>query len=184
MARFRSSIFRRISAIALLTLSLAGVPTVVRAQPQASEPAIKAAIIINMLMFIDWPQQTKQPTDQLNICYLDSSAVSDALSSARHKAIRGKPVKVSKINPSNLMNCHALYLSAGNRAMLPTLVAAAHSSSVLLVGDSPDYFQQGVMLNLDQALGRIVFDFDLGSARKAGLQVSSKALRLARQVIE
>jgi hypothetical protein len=40
------------------------------------------------------------------------------------------------------------------------------------------------MLNLDLAGGRVVFDIDLRSAQKAGLQISSKALRLARQVIE
>lgn len=40
------------------------------------------------------------------------------------------------------------------------------------------------MLNLELISGRVVFDIDLRSAQRKGLKVSSKALRLARQVIE
>ncbi len=40
------------------------------------------------------------------------------------------------------------------------------------------------MINLELVSERIVFDIDLRPTQKAGLRVSSKALRLARQVIE
>lgn len=184
MTILRSCMLRRNSARILLALTLVCLTTRVCAQPQAPESTLKAAIIINMLMFVDWPQQGNLPAGQLQICYLDNSPVANALEHANGKSIRGKTVNISKRNADNLANCHALYLSSANRAMLPAILAALRTLPVLLVGDSPDYFQQGIMLNLDQAANRIVFDVNLQSARKAGLLVSSKALRLARQVIE
>lgn len=180
----RSSMLRRNAVHILLALTLVSLTTKANSQPQASEPTLKAAIIVNMLMFVDWPQRGNLPAGQLQICYLDNSPVANALDHASGKSIRGKTVNISRRNADNLANCHAVYLSPANRAMLPAILAALRTLPVLLVGDSPDYFQQGIMLNLDQAANRIVFDVNLQSARKAGVQVSSKALRLARQVIE
>ena len=40
------------------------------------------------------------------------------------------------------------------------------------------------MVNLEQVGGRVVFDINLRSLKASGLKLSSKALRLARVVIE
>lgn len=184
MLLFRFSLFRKISAITLLALYLAGVTGKAGAQPQASEPALKAAIIVNMLLFVDWPQHTGLISNQLRICYLEDSPVASALNNANSKSIRNKTVQVQKRSPDTLRSCDAIYLSPADHSMLPNILATLRAYPVLLVGDSPAYFRQGIMLNLELVANRIVFDFDLRTARQAGLQVSSKALRLARQVIE
>ena len=61
-------------------------------------------------------------------------------------------------------------------------VPLLRDSGVLLAGDSAGDLQRGVMLNLATEDGRIVFDIDLQAVRQAGLVLSSKVLRLARQV--
>lgn len=137
-----------------------------------------------MLLFVDWPVRTTSPPDQLTICYQGDSPVAAALIRLNGKAVKGKSLKVVQVNDANAAQCQALYLSPGNSAELDRTLTLIGSSSVLVVADSPEYFQRGTMLNLELVSGRIVFDIDLRSAHKAGLQVSSKALRLARQVIE
>ncbi|SFN64823.1 protein of unknown function [Formivibrio citricus] len=184
MVSFRSSLSRKACAIALLALYLAGAPATASAQPRASEPALKAAIIVNMLMFVDWPQYPGLISNQLRICYLDSSPVAEALNEANGKSIRNKTVQVQKKSIDTLRSCNAIYLSSADQPLLPEVLALVRDQPVLLVSDSPAYLQQGTMLNLDVAAGRIVFDFDLRAARQAKLQVSSKALRLARRIIE
>jgi hypothetical protein len=175
--------FRLCLAIALaFALVLPHAPAM--AQTQASELDLKAAIIANMLLFIEWPVQHSAPSDSLTICYLESSPVATALIRLDGKAIKGKILKVIRTNPDSLSECQAIYFSPGNPAALTRTMTVLRSSAVLLAGDSPEYMQKGIMLNLELVSGRIVFDFDLRSAQKVGLQVSSKALRLARQVID
>lgn len=168
---------------ALLALRLLG-PIPAQAQPRAPEADLKAAILINMLMFIDWPPSGKLPAEQMIICYLDDTPVSEALSRAEGKAIKNRKLVVQKAGPDGLASCHALYLSTASRGQLPAIIGKLEGTPVLLASDTPDFFQRGIMLNLELNAGHVVFDFDLRATRKSGLQISSKALRLARQIIE
>ncbi len=155
-----------------------------QAQPQAPEAELKAAILVNMLLFVDWPIQASQPTDRLTLCYLDAGPVTAVLDLLSGKIIKGKPLQVLRVNATTAAGCHALYLSPNDNTGPARVVPNLRSGGVLFVGDSPGYLQRGVMINLEVDNGHIVFDIDLRAARQAGLMISSKALRLARKVAE
>jgi hypothetical protein len=53
---------------------------------------------------------------------------------------------------------------------------------VLVVSDAASMLDNGSMINLQVEDGRIVFDVELDAARRAGLVISTKLLRLARFV--
>lgn len=183
MPRFRPTLLSLLCAALLSLGALTATPA--KAEPlSAPEAELKAAIMVNMLLFVDWPQQTGMISSQLRICYLDDSPVSAALARAEGKKIRNRTVVIQQKNLAGLRSCDAVYLSPGNAAQLHGILNTLRELPVLLIGDSPAYFRRGVMLNLERTTSRVVFDFDLRAARKAGLQISSKALRLARQVIE
>ena len=65
---------------------------------------------------------------------------------------------------------------------VPALRPALAELPVLVVSDAAAMLEQGAMINLRLEDGRIVFDVDLDAARRAGLAVSTKLLRLARYV--
>lgn len=170
---------RRVLLLLLIALSPQA-----QAQPQAPEAELKAAILVNMLLFVDWPTQASRPQDRLTLCYLDTGPVTAVLDLLSGKIIKGKPLQVLRVNATTAAGCHALYLSPNDSTGLTRVVPNLRSSGVLFVGDSPGYLQRGVMINLDVDNGHIVFDIDLRSTRQAGLMMSSKALRLARTVVE
>lgn len=169
---------------ALLAMVLLAVAPLVWAQRQAPEPELKAAILANMLLFVDWPAPGLQSPQRLTLCYLDAGPVSSALSRLDGTLLKGKPLQVLRVDAKDAGICHALYVSPAESTEVARVALSARTGGVLLMGDSPGYLQRGVMLNLELAGGRVVFDIDLRSARLAGLAVSSKALRLARQVLE
>lgn len=177
MAAFAT--WRKLIALGLLVMA-----PLALAQRQAPEPELKAAILVNMLLFVDWPTQGRQAPNSLNVCYLDGGPVAAALAQLDGKVLKGKPLQVVQVDVATIGGCHALYVSPVDAASLPRLVPKLRASGILLVGDSPGYLQHGVMLNLEIADGRVVFDIDLRPVRQAGLTVSSKVLRLARQVLE
>lgn len=167
----------------LLVLLLMLAP-LAQAQRQAPEAELKAAIMVNMLLFVDWPSQGGRAADRLTLCYLDARPVPLALSQLDGKLLKGKPLQVVRVDAAALAGCHALYLSPPDGASLSRMVSNLPSSGILLMADSPGYLQRGAMINLEIEGGRIVFDIDLKSVRQAGLALSSKALRLARHVLE
>ena len=169
---------------ALLILLPFVVQTPANAQQQAREPELKAAIIANMMLFVEWPKKNTASSDQLTLCILDNSPVATALAQLDGKLLKGKSLKINMVTPDKLGSCHALYLSPTDAAVIPRIQASLHSSAVLLAGDTPGYLQRGIMLNLETVSGRVVFDVDLRAAQSVGLQMSSKALNLARQVID
>jgi hypothetical protein len=171
-------------AAAWLALSTLTVPLESFAQTQAFEPDLKAAIITNMLLFVEWPASSSFPADQLTICYQGNGPVAAALAKLDGNTVRNKSVRVVPVNVANAQECQALYLSPGNIATLDRTLTMMESLPVLIASDSPEYFQRGTMLNLELVSGRIVFDINLRSVQKARLRVSSKALRMARQVTE
>ncbi|WP_114973875.1 YfiR family protein [Rhodoferax ferrireducens] len=171
--------WRKFFALGLLVIA-----PLALAQRQAPEPELKAAILANMLLFVDWPAQGAQAPNRLTVCYLDAGPVAAALSQLDGKVFKGKPLHVVRVEAATISGCHALYVSPLDAASLPLVVPNLRASGILLVGDSPGYLQRGVMLNLEIDAGRVAFDIDLRSIRHAGLSVSSKVLRLARQVVE
>lgn len=169
---------------AALALVLLALTPVVHAQRQAPEPELKAAILVNMLLFVDWPTPAGRSPDRLTVCYLAAGPVATALEQLGGKLLKGLPLQVVRADAAALGECRVLYLSPAEATGLPNIVSSLPASGILLVGDSPGYLQRGVMLNLEIEGGRVVFDIDLRAARQAGLAVSSKVLRLARHVTE
>lgn len=174
---------QRRARVGLLTglLALACAPS--HAQVAGAAP-LKAAILVNMLMFVDWPQGGAQAGDRLTMCYTEDSVLSGAMDELAGRLLKNRLLMVSKVAVNDVARCHALYVSGSQASQLARLRAGPLGSGVLLMGDTAGFFQQGVAVNLALDAGRIVFDVDLQAARQAGLTVSSKLLRLARHVQE
>lgn len=167
-----------------LVLVLLALIPLAHAQRQAPEPELKAAILVNMLLFVDWPTPAGRSPDRLTVCYLAASPVATALAQLGGKLLKGQRLQVVRADAATLGDCQVLYLSPTDTTGVPRTASSLPASGMLLVGDSPGYLQRGAMFNLEIEGGRVVFDIDLRSVRQAGLTVSSKVLRLARHVTE
>jgi hypothetical protein len=64
------------------------------------------------------------------------------------------------------------------------VVEVLKDKGVLTVADSPGAAQLGVALNMATRGGRVSFQANLLAAREAGIQLSSKLLRLATEVVQ
>lgn len=169
----------------LLCCLLCGLlPASAAAQRQAGEAELKAAIIVNLLSFVDWPPLGTQGGDRLILCHLDDAPVVAALSQLEGRPVRNRPLRIQRVDGGELSRCHALYVDAGHDPRPLALALQQGGGSVLLIGDAPGHLARGAAINLEADGGRIAFDVDLRAARLLGLAISSKALRLARTVRE
>lgn len=145
----------------------------------ASPESLKAEVIYRVLMFVTWPPERETAGRGLQVCTLGDGRVETALQALAGRPIRQLSVEVRRLGRADaLLGCHLLYLAGPQ----PALRAPLAESPVLVVSDGAAMLDHGAMINLQIEDGRIVFDVDLDAARRAGLGVSTKLLRLARFV--
>ncbi len=145
----------------------------------ASPEALKAEVVYRLLMFVTWPAEREPAGRPLQLCTFGEGRMDSAL-----QGLAGRPIRHFSIDvrhqprADQLAGCHLLYLPASQPTLRPVLAELP----VLVVSDGAAMLEQGAMINLQIEDGRIVFDVDLDAARRVGLAISTKLLRLARYV--
>ena len=147
---------------------------------------LKAAIVYNILLFVDWPTDAAPaPGSSLVLCIDPASPLNTPL-----KSLVGRPIHARRLELHELAagesprRCHALFLDAGGRNPAPALRRQLKGLPVLVIGDEPGGADSPVAIHLDEAEGRMAFDVDMPAVKQARLQLSSRLLRLARRVNE
>lgn len=138
------------------------------------EPDLKAQIVFRVLLFVQWPPDRLPAAQPMELCLQEDDGFAQALGRLSGQQVQGHRLRVRKTAGEPLTGCHVVYVGA----RVPPLP----HPGVLLVGDRLGLVEQGAMLNLQVDSGRVAFDVGLASARRAGLEVSAKLLRLARFV--
>ena len=156
-----------------------------RAAAQFDDQQVKAAFVLNFLKFVTWPE---------------APARADAPDRGRragrrrpgpgHRAglggqqIGGRPIWCApSAAPRDIGAApQLLFIAASERDRLPVLLRQFEGRPVLTVGDGAGYGAAGVVLNFYTSDTRIRFEANTTAAARAGLQISSHLLRLARIV--
>jgi hypothetical protein len=149
------------------------------------EDDIKAAYLYNFTKFVEWPPLAFQrTTDPLIICLAADPAFARAVDRIiAGEAIAGRPLRVVLADTDNLPRCQVLFVGRSMQERVPRLLAAAEKAPILTVSDSPRFLQDGGMIVFVIEGTRVRFDINLRLAEAAGLRVSSKLLRVAREVV-
>ena len=169
----------RLLAVAFL---LGLVPPAAAQQPSL-EYDVKAAFILNFARYVEWPPPERQPP--LRICVLERNPFGDRLTAVvAGERWEGGAIEVRVVpDVRRASECHLLYVPA---AAMPRFTAGASlvtSRPVLTVGEHERFLDQGGIMRLFLEDNRVRFSVNQTSAERAGLQISSRLLRLARAVI-
>lgn len=177
---------RRIAGALLAPLTLLLVsPSPGLAGGNAADTEVKAAVIYNLLLFIQWSKETA-PVSRLRLCVVDDGELSTALHQHEKKTVQGWALEIRRISatPEELANCNAIVIEAGNPSPLARAAAFSRSRPLLVIAEGAATVERGAMIGLRIEGGRVVFDINTGALAKSGLTASSKLLRLARTLID
>lgn len=75
-----------------------------------------------------------------------------------------------------------LYVAPEEEMRLDRILGLTGHRPILTVSDAEDWGGRGIMINLVTRKSRLTFDVNLDAARRAGLDISSRLLRLAHSV--
>jgi hypothetical protein len=108
------------------------------------------------------------------------AALSDT---CRDRKSGDRPIEVRRIDDvAGAANCHILFVPSSREADLPAVVEKCKGRSVLIVASSEASVRHGAHVGFFLEKAKLRFAVDPAAAKRAGLEVSSEMLKLARVV--
>lgn len=176
---------RRLRTAIALCAVLALLASGRRSDAQNGE-SLKAAIVVSLLQFVQWPGEADKGDKPLTLCADRAGSIWSQLAPLQGRAARAaRPLEVRALPASveGLRQCDAWVVEPPAGSKLPPPAAAA-GMPILVIGDREQTESGGLTVALHWKGDRLAFDIDLPAARRNGLQISSKLLRLAAHVQE
>ena len=143
------------------------------------DTAVKAAFVARFPEFVTWPTADRPPTRPFGVCLSPSHPFGTKVAQAANPTVRGRPIRVRTLGGGDGVDgCDVLFVAESDT----NLLRRAQRLPILTVGDQPDFFQLGGIINLRVIDHRVRFEVDLAQAREVGLSIDSQLLRLAAVV--
>ena len=165
-----------------LVLALGASAPAARAADELPEYRLKAAFLYNFALFTEWPADVG---NTLRLCVFGPDPFGAELDGLQGKAVGERSITVQrKTSLDGLKHCQIVFIAAAAAGQLPRVLEALDGQTVLTVADSAGATRQGSALNMAVSQNKISFEANLKAARAAKLNLSSKLLRLATEVIQ
>lgn len=178
---------RRAIAVAARALAaVLGCAAVAPVWAAVDEHDVKAAIVANLMAFADWPAAAlPQAGAALVLCVGAQQPLRAPLATLNGRMVRHWQLRVRELAPAMpTASCHAVLVDDTLLAARPALLRELATLPLLSFADAAQAAAAPVGVRLSTADGRVGFSVDLASLRAVGLALSSRALRLAREVRE
>jgi len=146
-----------------------------------SEHEAKIACLYNFAKFVEWPTDALPSRTAISFCVLgDSALATDLEEAARGREVGGHKVTVSAVNAdSPLRGCHVLYVTGLDQKHTEHVLATTAGAPTFTVSDAPRFAERGGVATLAFESGRMRFAFNVNTAQRAHLAISSRLLALA-----
>ena len=171
----------------LLVASALAAPLPLAAQRAAdrTEYEVKAAYLFNFMQYVDWPPGPAAPAGEVVLCVAGRDPFDGVLDrTVRDRQSRGRTIRVTRVSAvSQIDPCHVLFVAGTNTTIIDAWLLAARDRPVLTVGEEAGFAEAGGMVGF--VVGETVrFEVNVRAVRRAGLEVSSRVLRLATELYE
>ena len=161
----------------LLALPLRVMPAA--ADATVAEYPLKAAFLYNFTLFTEWPDAA----GGVKICVLGQDPFGAELDRYAGRETPGGRISVSRVESAQAArNCQVLFIAASEHARMEQIRDQLGEKPPLTVTEANGFDRRTVMIVLVPAGNRVGFEVNLTAARQAGLNLSSKLLRLAKGV--
>lgn len=169
-------------------LALAMLGGVFQAPAQVPEYKLKAELVERFTRFIEWPAPKdagaaakQQP---FTICLFGASPFRAALEEmSANRKIKERRVVVTVLSaPAEVEGCQVLFVPAAQKDGLEKILVHTLARPILTVGDTEGFAERGVLVNFYTFENAVRFEINDSAARKSGLEISSRLLKLARIV--
>ncbi|TAK57824.1 MAG: YfiR family protein [Bacteroidetes bacterium] len=150
-----------------------------------SEYKFKAVYLFNFLQFIEWsPEAFQTSKSPIIIGILGDDPFRGTLEQTlEHETINGRTIQIQRMNNiEKIKNCHLVFIPKSERAQLDVLFSNFKNKNLLTISEIEGFAERGGCINFFIEDNKLRFEINVDAVHDAGLQVSSKLLRLAKVV--
>jgi len=151
-----------------------------------TEYQVKAAYLFNFAKFVEWPTGAfRSPNSPLVICVLGLNPFgSDLEGSIAGKTVGGHRLQISNL-PHGLdaSSCQIVFIASSERGQMRQILQNLTGASVLTVGDTSGFTDDGGMINFVLEGERVRFEANVDAAEHAHLRLSARLLTVAKLVV-
>ena len=151
----------------------------------AGAKEIQAAFLVKFTAYVTWPAGTfADPDSSLIISIHGRDPFGTTIDNiARSYSSNGRNVEIRRCpNMDKSCSGNIIYIVPSGTDKGPSPLSVANSSAALLVGNEPKFLERGGMINFVKVGRKIRFDISKTNINKAGLEISSKLLNVARAI--
>ena len=146
---------------------------------------IQAAFLVRFTTYVKWPEGTFVDQDAPVIIWIVGKdpfgSIIDTI--ARSFTANGRQVEIRRCaEPETLGRGNIAFIAPSLTEHMDDLAQTAVKRSILLVGNAPFFLEHGGMINFIHVGSKIRFDISKTNCNKAGLEVSSKLLKVAHTI--
>ncbi len=149
------------------------------------EYQIKAAFLYNFAKFVEWPaEKLGDGSAPIVIAVIGKDPFGPVLDQTLiGKTVNGRALVVRRVvGLPDLRRCHIAFISSSEKGRLSEILPALAGAGVLTVGDAQRFAEQGGMISFVTEENKVRLEINVEAATRAGVQISSKLLKLARVV--
>jgi hypothetical protein len=145
---------------------------------------VKAVFLYNFAKFVEWPSVPAEAGQPFTICVVGEDPFGDTLDQAiLGKSINGRALMARRVRRAgDARTCQIAFISASEGKRLRAILDGLNGASVLTVGETEGFAEQGGVINFRLEEDRVRFEINVDAAQRAGLKMSAKLLGLARIV--
>ncbi len=156
------------------------------AKPKSKEYHIKAAFLLNFVKFIQWPPRAFSDTpSSLTICILGKDPFDEALDTIEDKIVKNKRLIIKRFSRiEDIKECQILFISAPEEKIMSKILSETKDKPILTVSETNNFCQSGGIVNFIAINNKIRFEVNLDAAKRSGLIISSKLLKLSKIIKE
>lgn len=156
-----------------------------QAHAQAPEYRIKAAMLANFALFVDWPPAAFPMAESpFIVCVLGDDPFGPWLRHEMGERVGTHPVEIRQVREAEAAReCHMVFLSRSEEPRMEKVMAVLRQGGALIVSDAgppDDFCSQGGMIALTMEGNRVRFELNADAAEEAGLVIGSRLKRVAR----
>ena len=148
------------------------------------EQKIKAALLLKLTHFIDWPETSNSnnsSSDYFKICILGRDDFGSALNLLSGRKVNESSIEIARFNNSQsvINNCQLVFISVSKAPFIKTIINKFNNSPLLTISDSKHFAEKGGMIQLVTKNKHIGFKVNLKKVKASGLKISSTLLQLS-----
>ena len=154
----------------------------------AEAEALMATFLLHYVRLATWPEAVTPdphaPKPPLVIGVVGADPFGRRLDEAfRGETFSGRSAVVRRLTADDdLTGCQLLFISRSEAKRMPDLLTTLRGRPVLTVSDAPGFLAAGGLIAFREERGKLVFDIDAEGAKRANIVLSSRLLRLARNL--